>query len=92
MGLQEPEGPFCQSCGMPLERPEDFGTAADGVRVGDYCSYCYENGAFTDPDITMQGMIDTCVAMMEEQGVMPVGRARELMTDMIPKLGRWRAH
>nr|WP_211240309.1 zinc ribbon domain-containing protein [Aminiphilus circumscriptus] len=23
-------GPFCQRCGMPLEKPEDFGTAASG--------------------------------------------------------------
>ena len=91
MGLQEPEGPFCQSCGMPLEKPDDFGTTADGERVGEYCVFCYENGAFTEPDISMQGMIDKCVTMMEEQGVVPAGRARELMTDLIPKLGRWQA-
>ncbi len=24
--------PFCQSCGMPMEKPEDFGTNADKTK------------------------------------------------------------
>ena len=32
---------------MPLSRPDDFGTNADGSRSGDYCRYCFKNGAFT---------------------------------------------
>jgi hypothetical protein len=26
MPAPQPKGPFCQSCGMPLESTEDFGT------------------------------------------------------------------
>ena len=41
------ENKECQRCGMmPLEKPEDFGTNADGSRNKDYCCFCYENGAF----------------------------------------------
>ena len=85
------KGPFCQSCGMPLAKPEDFGTAAGGMRINDSCQYCYQEGGFTTPAITKQGMVDLCVKMMAEQGVMPEADARALMTKFIPTLKRWRA-
>jgi len=90
MQPQPPKGPFCQSCGMPLERADDFGTAADGFRVNDYCRHCFQNGAFTQPGIGMQGMIDRCVAIMAQQGLMPEAQARALMNEFIPTLKRWR--
>ena len=87
---REPQGPFCQSCGMPLEKPEDFGTGANGFRINDYCRYCFQDGAFTEPDISMKSMIDKCVGIIAKQGIMPELRARALMTEVIPKLKRWR--
>ena len=86
---QQPKGPFCQSCGMPLQKPEDFGTGANGSRANDYCHFCFQNGALTEPNINMQGMIDKCVSVMVRQGIMPEHQARALMTDAIPKLKRW---
>jgi len=86
---EQPKGPFCQSCGMPLEKTEDFGTNADGFRINDYCRYCFQNGAFTEPDISMQRMIDKCVGWMERQGIMPETQARAMMADVIPSLKRW---
>jgi hypothetical protein len=90
MPNQQPKGPFCQSCGMPLEKPDDFGTAADGFRINDYCHYCFEGGKFTEPQITMQGMIEKCVGIMAQQGIMPEAQARALMSGVIPTLKRWR--
>ena len=89
MQSQQLKGPFCQSCGMPLQKPEDFGTAANGFRVNDYCHFCFQNGAFTGPHINMQGMIDKCISMMARQGIMPEQQAKALMTDVIPRLKRW---
>jgi hypothetical protein len=40
-------GPFCQSCGMPMTKPEEFGTTAGGWRQNDYCTHCYKDGEFT---------------------------------------------
>lgn len=60
MSPREQLGPFCQSCSMPLEKPEDFGTSASGQRVNDYCRYCYQHGAFTDSSITLDRMIEVC--------------------------------
>jgi hypothetical protein len=53
---------------MPLGRPEDFGTDQAGFRVNDYCRHCFADGAFTDPDISMQAMLDRCVGIMDGQG------------------------
>jgi len=89
MSPQQPLGPFCQSCSMPLAKPEDFGTSGPGYRVNAYCRFCYRDGAFTDPDVTMEQMIDRCVAIMANRGVMPESRARELLTEVIPRLARW---
>ena len=47
----DPMGPFCQSCAMPLAKPEDFGTTAEGWRQNDFCHYCDEEGKFPQPDI-----------------------------------------
>ena len=84
------KGPFCQSCGMPLATPDDFGTAATGMRINSYCRHCYDAGAFTEPNITATQMIDRSVGMMARQGIMPEPEARAQMTDVIPRLQRWR--
>jgi len=90
MPAQEPKGPFCQSCSMPLARPEDFGTDRAGYRVNDFCRHCYADGAFTEPDISMEAMLDRCVDVMAKQAVMPAPQARALLVDVMPRLKRWR--
>ena len=89
MPSRQPESPFCQSCGMPLEKPEHLGTAADGFQIDEYCRFCFQNGVFTAPDISMEGMIDRCAAIMAGQGILPESRARALMSEVIPTLKRW---
>ncbi len=80
---------FCQSCGMPLEQPEDFGTEKGGARSADYCQYCYKDGAFTT-DHTMERMIEDCAPYMVEQGASPsLEAARAQMQAFFPTLKRW---
>lgn len=67
----EATGPFCQSCGMPLENLEDFGTEADGLRAEDYCRFCFQSGVFTSPDINMQGMIDRSPDIPGQKQIIP---------------------
>ncbi len=45
---------ICKSCGIPMGLDTDFGTNADESLNEDYCSYCYQKGAFTN-DVTMDG-------------------------------------
>ena len=54
---------FCQSCGMPMLQGIAYGTEADGSLSGDYCSYCYGNGAFLG-EMSMEEMIDFCTPFM----------------------------
>jgi hypothetical protein len=75
---------------MPLGKPEDFGTDPAGYRVNDYCRHCYVNGGFTEPKITMDVMLERCVGIMEQQGIMSVPQARTLLTQVMPRLKRWR--
>lgn len=79
---------LCQSCGMPMT--EDlYGTNQDGSKNNEYCKYCYVNGAFPNPNETLEGMINTCVPFMVEQG-MSEGEARAQLDALLPQLKRWK--
>ena len=39
-----PNTPVCQSCGMPLQTPDQIGRNADGTPNPDYCIYCCPEG------------------------------------------------
>jgi len=86
MSSEQPQGPFCQSCCMPMGKPEQFGTEADGARSQEYCCYCWKDGKFTDPDVTMEQMIEKVGGMIKG---MPEAQAREIAETYIPKLKRW---
>jgi Putative zinc ribbon domain len=88
MQAQESKGPFCQSCAMPLQRPEDLGTATGGGRSEEYCRYCFVDGAFTAPDITLPAMIDLCTGILVQRGMLK-DQAHTLMSDTLPTLRRW---
>ncbi len=80
----------CQSCGMPLRKdPERGGTNVDGSKNIRYCSYCYQQGAFTQPDFSVEDMKDFCIMKMKEQGF-PGILARFFVTGL-PRLERWKA-
>ena len=86
-----PMGPFCQSCGMPFSKAEDFGTSAEGFRQNDYCHYCYQDGTFTQPDITLEQMMEFCVQPTVAATGMGEAEARALLGRTLPFLKRWRA-
>jgi len=91
MEIKQPKGPFCQSCGMPMEKPEDFGTNTDGSKSEDYCHFCFQNGKFTEPNITMDQMNDKVAGFMVTQSKMPETQAKEMAKTFIPKLKRWQS-
>jgi hypothetical protein len=71
---------------------ELYGTEADGSKNGDYCKYCYDSGAFTQPDCTMDEMIEFCVPhMANEASGMSEEKARAMMNEFFPKLKRWKS-
>lgn len=78
----------CQSCGMPLSSEESYGTDAAGQKILDYCKYCYENGQFIQPHLTLDEMVEICVPFMVEDG-MEEQAARAMMQSYLPHLKRW---
>jgi hypothetical protein len=84
---------ICQSCGMPMQQPEDFGTQADGTQNPEFCTFCYQHGAFTQA-FDMEQMIDHCLQFLGEFNQI-VGtefspeEARAEMLQFFPTLKRW---
>lgn len=80
----------CQSCGMPLTTPAQFGTETGGNTTREYCIYCYKEGKFEQPDITLEGMIEMCTAILNQEG-MDEESARSMLRNQLPFLKRWNA-
>jgi hypothetical protein len=74
---------------MPLKAdPKGGGTNADGSRSVEYCSYCYGNGRFHDPDMSIDEMKALIVEKLVEKGY-PRCIAR-LFNIGLDRLKRWR--
>ena len=79
---------MCQSCSMPLKRdPKGGGTEADGSPSSLYCSYCYQDGHFLQPDLDATQMQQFCIEQMRKNGMPKI--FAWLFTRGIPKLSRW---
>jgi len=80
---------ICQSCGMPLQRKEDFGKNADGSKSEEYCFHCFQDGKFLDEGITLQEKIDKNVKFAVQMG-MSEDETRKMASSVLPKLKRWK--
>lgn len=84
---------FCQSCGMPLNTTADHGTNADNSYNDDYCTYCFQQGKFTE-DYTMEQMITHCAQFVDEfnkdsEKKLSKEEAITQMKQYFPSLKRW---
>jgi hypothetical protein len=66
-----------------------YGTEADGTNSSEYCKFCFQNGAFTKVDMTLEKMIQLSVANMVNDLHMPQETAVERAKSVIPNLKRW---
>jgi hypothetical protein len=54
---------------MPLRAdPKGGGTNTDGSLSRDYCSFCFENGGFRNPDMTIDEMKALIIEKLGEKG------------------------
>jgi hypothetical protein len=80
----------CQSCGMPLDGAvENFGTEADGTPSRDYCKFCYQEGSFTAPELTLSQMVQSSVDFMTANLGFSREEAAQLSNNVIRRLKRW---
>ena len=79
----------CQSCGMPLKKdPLGGGSETDGSKSTMYCSYCYREGKFTAPDMTMEEMKALVKGKLKEMGFHRLLAGFFAMS--VPGLKRWK--
>ncbi len=78
---------FCQSCSMPLDKPEMRGTEKDGTPSSDYCTYCYQHGAFLSPGMTLEEMKVLVKTQMEKMNIDSALVKRAVKS--LPHLKRW---
>ena len=79
---------FCQSCSMPLDKPELLGTEKDGSKSHEYCTYCYQNGAFINPNMTLPEMKTLVKEQMKKMKI-DTGII-DMAVNSLPNLKRWR--
>ncbi|HEY8920457.1 MAG TPA: zinc ribbon domain-containing protein [Chitinophaga sp.] len=78
---------LCQSCSMPINDPAMAGTEKDGSPSREYCKYCYQNGAFTNPDMTLDDMYSVVKREMEKRNISQ--DTITLASNSLPYLKRW---
>jgi len=82
----------CQSCGMPLQTVaagDCRGTETDGSVSDTWCTLCYRNGAFIDPNCTLEQMQQIVDDALREKG--SNAAFRWLAKKQIPRLERWKS-
>lgn len=79
----------CQSCGMPLSENVK-GTNLDLSLSDDYCKFCYQEGDFVIPDLTLEQQIERLTKIAMERMNMDESMARKLAENNLPHLKRWK--
>ena len=84
---------FCESCGAPMGEIDEMygpGTEADGSKSADYCKQCYVDGAFINPNITLEEHIESIASVMVKDYGFSLEDAKEQCNEGIPTLKRWK--
>jgi len=83
---------ICQSCGMSLDKdPNKGGTNLDGSKSDKYCSFCIQNGKFTDEGITLKEKIEKNIQIAVSRLNISENKAREMAESLLPNLERWKS-
>jgi hypothetical protein len=80
---------LCQSCGMPLNKEEVKGTEKNGLKTDDYCKYCYENGAFKNPEMNLEDMKKNVQNQMKKMQLHE--NVIQKAVNILPVLKRWKS-
>ncbi|HSN47954.1 MAG TPA: zinc ribbon domain-containing protein [Flavobacterium sp.] len=78
----------CQSCGMPLNKEAVKGTEKNGLKSDEYCMYCYENGAFKNPEMNLQEMEKNLQHQMKKMQLHEY--VIQKAVNILPALKRWK--
>ena len=70
-----------------MDKAPAHGTERNGTESLKYCSYCYKDGAFVQPDWTAADMQAYASKKLQQYGLPSI--VADLLTKGIPKLERW---
>ena len=79
---------ICQSCSMPMDNKNVYGTNKDGSVNSDYCIYCYKDGEFIDK-VSMEEYIEMNIPFAAQAG-MSEQEMRHHCETVFPTLKRWK--
>lgn len=83
------EQKICQSCGLKLIAPVDFGANFDGSINQEYCSQCYQQGQFVEPTLTRDLVQQKVAQRLINEEKLPQDRALEAAREIVSHLKRW---
>ena len=72
---------------MPIDDPQLLGTEKNGVKSTEYCKFCYQNGEFTNPGLTMSEMKNRMTEKMDSRNFSDSAILKALKR--FPGLKRW---
>lgn len=74
---------------MPLNKEEVKGTEKNGLITDEYCKYCYENGAFKNPDMNLEDMKKNVQNQMKKMQLHE--NVIQKAVNILPALKRWQS-
>lgn len=89
MDIDDIQVPICQSCGMPMETSEDYGSDSDGGQNQEFCRFCWQDGEFT-AKVNLPEFIEMQVKIATQELGMAEDEAREVAETTLPDLNRWK--
>jgi len=73
---------------MPIDNVADRGTEKDGSKSSEYCKYCYQTGAFINPNMSFEEMKSLVITQMGKMNL-PADIIQNSVRSL-PNLKRWR--
>jgi len=75
---------------MPLINDELLGTEKDGSKNREYCKYCYQDGSFVNPEMSLDEMTSFISKKMKEMNINEA--ITNIAVNSLPNLKRWKEH
>lgn len=79
----------CQSCAMPIKKATNRATELDQSLSNKYCKFCYKDGMFIEPNITLIQMQEKCAKALKEEHPFISMLFGKTYVKSISKLERW---
>jgi hypothetical protein len=73
---------------MPILSDGERGTESDETKSNDYCNHCYDNGKFTEPNLTVEKMVQRVGGQMKAKRFPE--KMITLNAQLIPNFKRWK--